>query len=207
MSTGILDRRRAAAVYLIDLGLPGCAIRYGVVYASAKAFADQCGLPGATDDPLVTELRRDPDAQAAAERITAAAQERIRELIDAWWTPIDPPPPIRVLIPAGLSGEVVGQAARELAAERGGWSASVLYIGAVAEAEHRGVNVNGIIVGRPDLVTAQREIVAGAEQSGTTCWDLANWLMHPPVWRAVIERAQTIATVERIGAESGLVAP
>lgn len=208
MSSVILDRRRDVALYLCDLGLPATVIRFGVAYASAKSFADTCGLPASVDDLLTTELHRDPDAQAAAERITPAAQARIRQLIDEWWVPIAQTPKVTTMLPIGLTAEHVGQAAREVAALRGGWSASVLYIGAVAEAEHRGVNVATLIVGDPALVTARREIVAAAERSGITCADLADWLMEPAIWTEVIERAQTLAAVERIGVESGLeVAP
>lgn len=204
MRTDIVDRRRETALYLCDLGLPAVVIRYGVAYASAKSFADTCGLPASVDDLLATELHRDPDARAAAERITPAAQERIRKLVDQWWVPIAPTPKVATLLPVGLAPEVVGQAAREVAALWGAWSCGVLYLGAVAEAEHRGVNVNRIIVGRPDLVTARREIITGAEQGMATCADLADWLMQPPIWSEVIERAGVLAAVERIGVESGL---
>ncbi|SHX66326.1 Uncharacterised protein [Mycobacteroides abscessus subsp. abscessus] len=204
MSSVILDRRRETALYLCDLGLPSVVIRYGVAYASARAFADTCGLPASVEDLLTTELRRDPDARAAAERITPAAQERIRGLVDEWWVPLTPTPKVATLLPIGLTAKHVGQAAREVAALRGGWSASVLYIGAVAEAEHRGVNVASLIVGDPALVTARREIVAAAERSGITCADLADWLMDPVIWSEVIERAGVLAAVERIGVESGL---
>lgn len=204
MSSVIVDRRRRVALYLCDLGLPAAVIRFGVAYASARAFADTCGLPASVDDLLTTELHRDPDARAAADRITPAAQARIRVLIDDWWVPIAPAPKVSTLLPVGLTAEQVGQAARELAADRGGWSASVLYLGAVAEAEHCGVNVASLILGRPDLVTARAEIVAAAERSGITCADLADWLMDPAIWSEVIERAQTLAAVERIGVESGL---
>ncbi|SIF25633.1 hypothetical protein [Mycobacteroides abscessus] len=204
MSTDIVDRRRETALYLCDLGLPAVVIRYGVAYASAKSFADTCGLPASADDLLVTELHRDRDAQAAAERITPAAQARIRQLIDEWWVPIAQTPKVTTLLPIGLTAEHVGQAAREVAALRGGWSASVLYIGAVAEAEHRGVNVASLIVGRPDLVTARAEIIAGAERGWATCADLADWVLQPGIWSQVIERAQTLAQVERVGVDGGL---
>lgn len=204
MSSVIVDRRRDVALYLTDLGLPAVVIHYGATYATAKAFADTCGLPGAVEDLLTAQLHRDLDASAAADRITPAAQARIRQLVDEWWVPIAQTPRVATLLPVGLAPEVVGQAAREVAALRGGWSASVLYIGAVAEAEHRGVNVASLIVGDPALVTARAEIVAAAERSGITCADLADWLMEPAIWTEVIERAQTLAAVERIGVESGL---
>lgn len=204
MTNDIPARRRSTAAYLCDLGLPAVAIRYGATYATARAFADTCGLPTAVDDLLTTELGRDPDARAAAARITPAAQERIRQLVDQWWVPMTPPPPLSVLLPVGLAPEVVGQAAREVAAARGAWSASVLYIGAVAEAEHRGRNVNVVIVGRPDLVTARAEIIAAAERGWATCADLSDWVLRPDIWSQVIERAQTLAAVERLGVEGGL---
>lgn len=207
MSGDVLARRQAAALHLCDLDLPAIAIRYGVAYASSRAFAEACAMPDAHIEFLLeAELRRDRDARAAADRITPAAQARIRGLVDAWWAPTAPAPAVTALIPHGVTADSVRRAARELAAERGGWSAAVLYIGAVAEAEIRGVNVASLILGNADLVVAYREIIADAERGRATCADLADWLMHPAVWAGVIERAGVIAAVERIAVETGLEA-
>ncbi|MBX8688064.1 hypothetical protein GO011_11565 [Mycobacterium sp. 20091114027_K0903767] len=208
MSGDVLARRQAAALHLCDLGLPAIAIRFGVAYASSRAFAEACALPDAShvEFLLEAELHRDPDARAAADRITPAAQAIIRAQVDAWWTPAAPAPAITALIPRGVTAEMVGRAARELAAERGGRAASVLYIGAVAEAEIRGVSVASLILGHAELVTAYRQIIADAERGRATCADLVDWVLHPTVWAGVIERAGVIAAAERIAVEAGLEA-
>ncbi|OBA92977.1 hypothetical protein A5666_00090 [Mycolicibacterium fortuitum] len=206
MSGDVLERREAAALYLCDLGLPAIAIHFGVAYASSRAFAEACGMSNDAhvEFLLAAELHRDPDARAAADRITPAAQAIIRAQVDAWWTPTAPAPAVTALIPRGVTADMVGRAARELAAERGGQAASVLYIGAVAEAEIRGVNVASLILGNADLVVAYRQIIADAERGRATCADLVDWLMQPTVWAGVIERAGVLAAVERIAVEAGL---
>ncbi|RIS80454.1 hypothetical protein [Mycobacteroides abscessus] len=193
---------RTVARWLLDITdlcpeLTAIMLRYAAIYTRSRVrLADvRRRHYSVWLDLLEGELIADPQGSEAQERITPAAREKLRRLIDHSW--------IVIMSSASekhraLTAEAARRAARELACDRGFDLAVALYCGAVAEAIVRGIDVAELVVGDPMLVEARAETESVKPGNVGVC---ECWIRRPDVWAEISERATVLLRVNEIGTQ------
>lgn len=97
------------------------------------------------------------------------------------------------------AAEAIYRAGIELAATAVTGTAHALVIGAAAEARHRGVALDEVVMGRTELTMALAEIRRRHTDEGTpSAADIASRLDNPDVWECVQLRARNIMILRGI---------